>query len=83
MDIASLLPYLLTSLVVFTGVIVGLVAILMMILDHALFFFSSDEAWAATIRLTLTRCAEPLFVFVFTYLTIYLEHSMRLTRWFQ
>ncbi|MEZ5326989.1 MAG: hypothetical protein R3F19_18215 [Verrucomicrobiales bacterium] len=62
---------------------VRLIAILMMILDHALFFFASEEVWAATIRMTLTRCAEPLFVFVFTYLAIYLGHSMRPKRWFR
>ena len=61
---------------------VRLIAIFMMILDHALFFFASEEVWAATIRMTLTRCAEPLFVFVFTYLAIYLGHSMRPKRWF-
>ena len=59
------------------------VAIAMMILDHALLFFASGEVWAATIRLTLTRCAEPLFLFVFTYLTIYLSRPMRPVRWLQ
>lgn len=57
------------------------VAIAMMILDHALLFLVPDKVWSGAIRLTLTRCAEPLFVFVFTYLMIYLRRSMKLSRW--
>ena len=57
------------------------VAIAMMVLDHALFFFVPGETWAAAIRMTLTRCAQPLFIFVLAYLTIYLNHPMRPRRW--
>ena len=34
-------------------------------------------------RLTLTRCAEPLFVLVLTFITIYLGRAMRPFRWLQ
>ena len=60
-----------------------LVAIVLMVVDHALFFFARDEEWAGLVRLLLTRCAEPLFVFVLTYLAIYLQRSMKLSRWLQ
>ena len=60
-----------------------LVAMVLMIVDHALFFFARDETWSGLLRLTLTRCAEPLFVFVLTYLTLYLKRTMKLTRWLQ
>ena len=60
-----------------------MIAILLMILDHALLFFVPDGVWPGVIRLTLTRCAEPLFVFVFAYLTIYLRRPMKWSRWGQ
>ena len=60
-----------------------LIAILVMVFDHALLFLSPDSALQGVIRLTLTRCAEPLFVFVFAYLTIYLKRSMKVSRWVQ
>ena len=41
-----------------------LIAILLMVIDHALLFLSPSGVWPGVIRLTLTRCAEPLFVFV-------------------
>jgi hypothetical protein len=58
-----------------------LIAILVMILDHALLILAPDGAWPGVIRLTITRCAEPLFVFVLAYLTIYLKRPMKMSRW--
>jgi hypothetical protein len=58
-----------------------LIAILVMILDHALLFLAPEGAWPGVIRLTITRCAEPLFVFVLAYLTIYLRRPMKVSRW--
>ena len=60
-----------------------LIAILLMVIDHALLFLSPSGVWPGVIRLTLTRCAEPLFVFVLAYLTIYLKRSMKVSRWVQ
>jgi len=60
-----------------------LLAILVMVLDHTLLFFGQDFPGSGIIRLTLTRCAEPLFVFVLTYLAIYLRRPIRPFRWCQ
>ena len=60
-----------------------LLAILVMVLDHTLLFFGQDIPGASTVRLTLTRCAEPLFVIVLTFLTIYLGRPMKVSRWSQ
>ena len=62
---------------------VRIFAIAVMILDHALLFFASQQTWAAVIRLTVTRCAEPLFLFVFSYLISHLGRAMRPQRWLQ
>lgn len=59
------------------------IAIAVMVVDHALLFLLPDGLFRAAVRATLTRCAEPLFVFVLTYLTIYLGRPMKLSRWWQ
>ena len=60
-----------------------LIAIVVMVVDHALLFFARDGSWPGVVRLTLTRCAEPLFVFVIAYLALYLKRSIRVSRWIQ
>lgn len=60
-----------------------LLAILVMVLDHTLLFFGQDIPGANVIRLTVTRCAEPLFVVILTFLTIYLGRPMKASRWCQ
>ena len=60
-----------------------LLAILVMVLDHTLLFFGQEIPGANVVRLTLTRCAEPLFVVVLTFLTIYLGRPMKASRWLQ
>jgi hypothetical protein len=58
------------------------VTIVLVILDHGLCFFPK-QTWAGTGRMTLTRYAEPLFIFVFAHLTIKLRRPMRPKRWSQ
>lgn len=59
------------------------VAIAVMVLDHAMLCFAPGNAISGVLRMTLTRCAEPLFVFVLTCLTIYLRRPLSKTRWWQ
>lgn len=59
------------------------VAIALMVVDHALLFFAPADPIAGLVRCTLTRCAEPLFVFVLTTVTIFLRRPVRPSRWFQ
>lgn len=59
------------------------VAIIIMIVDHALLFFLQDNAIAELLRSTITRCAEPLFIFVLTSIAIQASRPMRVSRWLQ
>ena len=59
------------------------IAIAVMVVDHALLFFFPDDSSAGLIRCTLTRCAEPLFVFVLTSVAMHKGRRVRRSRWIQ
>lgn len=59
------------------------IAIMLMVVDHSLLVFLPDSSVTLIIRTTLTRCAEPLFIFVLASLTIALGRRMKLERWIQ
>ena len=59
------------------------IAIMLMVVDHALLIFLPNSSGTLLIRTTLTRCAEPLFIFVLASLTITLGRPMKLGRWIQ
>ena len=63
--------------------VIRAVAIILMIVDHALLIFLPDNSGTSILRATLTRSAEPLFVFVLATLTISRNQRMKLGRWFQ
>ena len=54
-----------------------------MMLDHGLLFLGEDCIATGLVRATLTRCAEPLFVFVFATLATRHKRRVRLMRWLQ
>lgn len=57
-----------------------IIAGILMILDHALLFFGHEGSW---IRYTITRCAEPLYVFCFAYLVSVKGRGLSPKRWRQ
>jgi hypothetical protein len=59
------------------------IAIMLMIADHSLLIFLPNNSGTLIIRATLTRCAEPLFIFVLASLTVALGRRMKLGRWLQ
>ena len=54
-----------------------------MIVDHSLLILLPTSPVTLIVRTTLTRCAEPLFIFVLATLAIALKRSTRFGRWFQ
>ena len=54
-----------------------------MIIDHGLLFLGENCIASRLVRATVTRCAEPLFVFVFATLAMRHKRRVRLTRWLQ
>ncbi|MCB1100263.1 MAG: hypothetical protein KDN22_32155 [Verrucomicrobiae bacterium] len=62
---------------------IRLVAIVIMVVDHSLLFLTNNSVLSGVARATLTRCAEPLFVFVFASLAIRSGQPVRLRRWLQ
>ncbi len=52
-----------------------------MMLDHGLLFLGEGCLATSLLRATLTRCAEPLFVFVFATLAMRHKRRVRLMRW--
>ena len=63
--------------------VIRAVAIILMIVDHALLIFLPDNSGTSILRATLTRSAEPLFIFVLATLTISRNRRMKLGRWFE
>ncbi len=59
------------------------VAIVLMVVDHALVFLTPESPAATLLRTTVTRCAEPLFVFVMAWLVLERRHAMKWKRWLQ
>ncbi|MFT5471180.1 MAG: hypothetical protein ACI8UO_006313 [Verrucomicrobiales bacterium] len=59
------------------------VAIALMIVDHGCLFFAPTNTIAEVLRCTLTRCAEPLFVFVLTSAAVFLRRALRPSRLLQ
>ena len=47
-----------------------LIAALLMVADHTLYYFGGVDVWSAVIRMTLTRAAQPLYAFCFCYLLL-------------
>ncbi len=60
-----------------------LIAIALMTIDHGLFFFADESIVGSVVRLTLTRAAEPLFVFVLASLALKTNRSIRPLRLLQ
>ena len=63
--------------------VIRAIAITLMIVDHVLLIFLPDNSGTSILRATLTRSAEPLFIFVLATLTISRNQRMKLGRWFQ
>ena len=54
-----------------------------MVVDHGLLFFLPNSSGTFIVRATLTRCAEPLFIFVIASLAIWLGRPVKIRRWIQ
>ncbi|MEM7559521.1 MAG: heparan-alpha-glucosaminide N-acetyltransferase domain-containing protein, partial [Planctomycetota bacterium] len=63
--------------------VVRSIAITLMIVDHSLLILLPSSSCTLIARSTLTRCAEPLFIFVLATLAIVLKRPTRFGRWFQ
>ena len=59
------------------------IAIILMVVDHGLLFFLPNSPETFIVRATLTRCAEPLFIFVIASLAISLGRPAKIRRWIQ
>ncbi len=59
------------------------VAIVLMVIDHSLVFLAPESQTATLVRTTVTRCAEPLFVFVMAWLVFERRQGVRWKRWLQ
>lgn len=62
---------------------IRLIAILVMVVDHSLLFLAEGHVLSVLVRTTFTRCAEPLFVYVFATLAGSNRRPMRMKRWLQ
>lgn len=59
------------------------VAIVLMVIDHSLVFLAPESPAATLLRTTVTRCAEPLFVFVMAWLIFERRQGIKWKRWLQ